>query len=269
MTIFCNWSMQEQNFVTHHLCKTPPSYAIICKKHRREAQRYHSNDNYVPKWKQQSMEHTVQQIKCMYPECTMSSDIIKALFAPTEIINEITNMQIHSDETIWFCRTHYNEVYKWIHKPSTCASCDASPKRGTKFTHHSPDAHTVSSYMSGNDNGREILPDDVLCIGCYKAHKILLTEIENMPEYTNESLSDDIKFWAKVQKEPSTDLLTNAILETVIFVAKQLYQEKALLLSTACSVFLDTYTGQNTMCSISSTEAVIIDTELSLHHAGS
>ena len=85
MTKFCNWGRQEQNFVTHHLGKSPPSYAVICKKHQKEVQRYHNNYNYVPKWKQQPMEH-MPQIKCMYPECKMASNIIKALFAPTELI---------------------------------------------------------------------------------------------------------------------------------------------------------------------------------------
>lgn len=259
MAQFYSWGAQEQNFVIRHLCKSPPSCAKICEKHHKEAQRYHSNENYVPKWKQQSKGH-MPQIECMYPECKTTSNImIKALFAPKEIIKEITDIQTHRDESIYLCRAHYNEVYKCACNPSTkCASCDASPKEGTKFTHHSPDACTVSSYISDDDNGREILPDDVLCIACYKAHQSLLAEIETIPEYINKCLYDDMKFWAEVQKEPSTDPpLTNAILETVIFVAKQLYQEKALLLSTACSVFLETYTGQNIMCSISSIEVII------------
>ena len=38
MTHFYNWGSPEQSFVKHHLDKSPPSCAQICKKHLVEAQ---------------------------------------------------------------------------------------------------------------------------------------------------------------------------------------------------------------------------------------
>ena len=116
--------------------------------------------------------------------------------------------------------------------------------------------------MDGSGTSQDISSDDVLCISCYKAHQSLITEIETMPEYINDCLYDDIEFWTEIHDKSSTDLLTRAILKTVIFVAEQLYQEKALLLSTAGTIFLEAYTGHRQEDAFSTAvDQLIIDTE--------
>ena len=55
-------------------------------------------------------------------------------------------------------------------------------------------------------------------------------------------LSKSIEEWEATCQAYSTDQLTKAIFTSVIFVAKHLLAQKALLLPWVCQVFLNTYT---------------------------
>ena len=55
---------------------------VVCKKHYLEARRHHDDPSYLPQWKRGHQEK--MSMKCMYPQCTNTSDnsnISKAKFA--------------------------------------------------------------------------------------------------------------------------------------------------------------------------------------------
>ena len=59
------------------------------------------------------------------------------------------------------CEAHYHIVYRHLHTPITCADCGAKPK--ARQNAHSPDAITVSEYLSANTEfSVEILPTDIM-----------------------------------------------------------------------------------------------------------
>ena len=51
----------------------------------------------------------------------------------------------------------------------------------------------------------------------------------------------NIELWKEKMSDENTDELTRAVLATIIFVAKKLSQDRALLLPQAVSFFLDSY----------------------------
>lgn len=82
---------------------------------------------------------------------------------------------------------------------------------------------------------------DVPCLICYKAHLTLMSEIEHEADTLENRLAGDIEKWLFIQQ--SATHLNKSILEAVIFVARHLKQNKALLLSSASIIFTELYTG--------------------------
>jgi hypothetical protein len=87
----------------------------------------------------------------------------------------------------------------------------------------------------------------------------VLNNFELLPQQASNNLLIDIELWEKVINEPSTTALTKSILETVIFVGKQLQHDKVLLLTSASSFFIEWYTGVRNITSISSVELNLED----------
>jgi hypothetical protein len=110
-----------------------------------------------------------------------------------------------------------------------CASCGASPKVGCTFSHHSPDSHLINQYMC-NIDATKIQPSDRLCLLCYKHHLSIISHLNDQSVSYDSSL---------------LEYITKVILETVIFVAQRLFENKALLLSTACIAFLEKYSDES------------------------
>jgi hypothetical protein len=101
-----------------------------------------------------------------------------------------------------------------VYPPNKCALCDANPKKGTVFTHHCPDAISISAYL-----GVQIQSSDILCPGCYKVYLSILTHLDKEPEIFNERLLEMIERWLEVKEWSTTTKLEKAVLETVIFVS--------------------------------------------------
>ena len=173
----------------------------------------------------------------MYPGCTTDhGKVFKALFAPVDEIKRASGVSTESD-TVMLCSLHYSHIYKYFNQPLKCAF----PKAGSTFTHHSPDAQFVADYFNKIDNNFNVnlSPTDYLCLNCYKLHLSIVTA-----EAQSSSLADDIDIWTLAQAEHSDDKLTNSVLDAVLFVGKNLLEDKALLLSTVSSVFIESYTGE-------------------------
>ena len=250
MVYWSSCKEEVKTFLMRHLEVTNvPAGISICRKEVLEAERHLSSINYVPKWKRGGTSDLI--VKCMYTGCTTEGRKVgKALFAPTEEIKRVSGVNTESD-TVLFCSLHYSQVYKYFNQPQKCAFCMATPKLGTVFTHHSPDAQFIAQYFNNIDNTLNVTlsATDYLCLNCYKLHLSIVSL-----EANSSSLADDIDIWALAQVENCDDKVTNSILESVLFVAKHLLEDKALLLTTVASIFIESYTGEKVNNMLESTE---------------
>ena len=138
------------------------------------------------------------------------------------------------------CRRHYQEFYSHVHHPSICPSCGARPKRGTKFSRHTPDAHLISKLLSETTGINVTLtPMDYICYRCYKAHVSIMKNTNS----SDEALQKDIQTWTLIYRDTTTDMLTKSILKAVLVVADHLMQQRAVLLPNISQVFLEEYGG--------------------------
>ena len=133
-----------------------------------EAQRYCSNEGYVPKWKRVSTYGTPPDInkRCGNPICAnlKCERLIKPSFAPLDEIKAFLNL--HSLEgTFALCQKCYCYAYNVFHPKETCKSCGAVPKAGETFNRHSPDPQTVTEHLRSTiDSDINITPQDVICL---------------------------------------------------------------------------------------------------------
>ena len=230
MTNLATWNVALKSFVLCHLPHPPPPNILICKKDLLEARRHHLDPNYTPKWK--SVTVAKQIIMCVYPKCSNNSEndcIIKASFMSQQEMKELCSIDSNN---AFLCKHHYNKIYRELHPPKRCASCNALPKAGGNFTHHSPNAQLVSEYL--NDDC-VLQQHDLLCLACYKLHLSINNSQKNQPQTVIRQLPDNIKMWNEEKVRSSTNRLTCAILTTVVKVAEYICDEKAMLLSTHCN----------------------------------
>ena len=222
------WSDSEKQFLIRHWKGEPEPDSCICVAHQKEAQRAHPS----PKW---SKIVRVQQLgKCVCPDCTSTSKLVTPAFAPREEIQAI--LGIPGDiGSLPLCPKHYQEVYRQFQSSklcTKCASCKKKPKQGTKFTRHSPNSSLVNQLLSGEP----ITPTDYICLGCYKAHVAMIKSHEQANE-----LRERIQTWEVVQADSSTDILTKAVIHSVLYVANEFEHERAVLLPDVSQVFLTQY----------------------------
>jgi len=130
---------------------------------------------------------------------------------------------------------------------SNCTSCGATPKPGQKFYRHSPNVTIVSQYLK-DTTGTDIVisPFDWICTNCYNTQCSIIKSIEYEQTGSNEMLAKAIEVWEVIANTHNTDKLTKATFLSVIFVAKHLLPQKAVLLPWACHIFLQAYGMQYT-----------------------
>ena len=182
---------------------------------------------------------------CSNPHCENDTyeRLINPMFARNDKLAEIFNTE-STDEPFVLCRQYYNKAYSTI----ACASyselykfCGGKPKSGTIFCRHSPDAVKVSEHLSDTTAQSVVInPRDYLCFTCYKTHCSIIKSLKSLHRSDTE-LQQSIEEWSDEYNDDNTDKLTKAILEVVIYVARNLLMEKAVLLPWACKVFLQAY----------------------------
>ena len=238
------WSTSEKRFVTEHLGKELPPSSCICKAHHTEAKRHCSNIGYVPKWKKRTQPVGNVQV-CAYPQCfTTNTDqrLIVPSFDSLDNIRMALNIDGDSLECLVLCPRHYTQLHKELSCPQCCASCGMKPKKGTHFTRHCPDVQTINLLLFENTGCDQRLTEtDQICLTCYKSH---LAALKSRSEVitSNELLESQISTWEhELSNNTNMSQLTKAILTTVVYVAKQLLPQHALLLPQASIVFLEEY----------------------------
>ena len=140
------------------------------------------------------------------------------------------------------CPKHYQGLYRQFKDPQLCAGCGVKPKSGTYFIRHSPDASTVTHVLSKNSTfGGVILPTDYLCATCYKVHQAVLHSLESESNTPDNVFCDSIEIWQYMHAQEDTNKLTKTVLQAVLYVAKELACQRAVLLPVVSQVFLDAY----------------------------
>ena len=243
---YSNWGAIEKEFLHTHLDRYPPEGSYICKKHWIEAQRHHTNSHYIPKWKE---VHTQEPQKCcIHPQCCnkFHEKLIKPAFANITELEELLEVQSSTNNPFLLCPTCYTKLYRQFNPVLNCTSCRAIPKHGQKFCRHSPNSTIVSQYLK-DTTGTDLVisPDDWICTNCYNTHCTIIKSIECNQIGSNEMLAKAIEEW-ETTTAYNIDKLTKAILSSVVFVAKYLLAQKAVLLPWACHVFLQVYNVQYT-----------------------
>ena len=233
----------EQRFIIQHFgCEIPES-GCMCRAHNREAQRHKCNPEYIPAWKKdKGSQHATAQMQCIYPNCKATSFHEKIIVPSPEMQPQFSEV-LKAQQQVTVCETHYQYVYRQLHAQNPCAGCGARPKfRQAAYTRHSPDANTISQYLNertGFDGS--VTATDTLCKLCYDMHLVILQHIEKQANAPHIQFQSKISMWETKLKDETVSELTRAILATVLFVAKNFQQGRALLLPHCVRVFLDNY----------------------------
>ena len=84
-------------------------------------------------------------------------------------------------------------------------------------------------------------PEDYICFTCYKVHLVTLKTSEDKTNSPDSILRSTIENWRVKCLEAGTDLVTRAVLTTVLFVADHISHQRAILLPQASRLFEDMY----------------------------
>ena len=207
-----------------------------------EAKRHHTNSEYRPKWKKVDTQKVPKC--CIHPQCgnKFHDKLIKPAFATLAELEKLLGVQSSVQKPFLLCPSCYSKLYHEFNPLANCTSCGATPKPGQKFCRRSPNATIVSHYLK-DTTGTDVVisPDDCICTNCYNTHCSIIESIECEQTGSNEMLVKAIEIWEGTINAHNTDKLTVSILSSVVFVAKHLLTQKAVLLPWACQVFLRAY----------------------------
>ena len=244
MSRYSNWGSKEREYILQHLDTVPPDNSYMCKSHLQEAKRHHSDAHFIPKWKTNHTVAVKSFKRCVNPQCMNPScdKLIKPAFVSTDRLEEALGIQSSEENPLAVCRICYHTLYRQFHPMKICASCGATPKVGKTFCRHSPNALAVMKHFkttTGTDT--QITNEDCLCNNCYKMHCSLIKSLESAQKGSDDMLNDAIELWTTTINNDDIDALTRSVLAAVLYVAKQLLQNKAVLLPWVCHVFLQAY----------------------------
>ena len=243
------WGEDEKHFILQHLDFQPDPSSCICIAHLKEAQCTHAQ-GYIPTWRRslQPVKSSVKIQHCIYPSCSSNSKLITPSFASSEDLEAVLQVQSSEEHPLILCPKHYHELYHHFHTSLPCASCGVQPKAGTCFTRHSPNANLVNELLrqcTELEDTDMISDEDYVCSSCYKSHLALVKSHVEQGNSSDMHLNDLIAIWEFKLSDSTTDKLTRTVLHTAIFVARELLNQRAVLLPHVSRVFLHTY-GQST-----------------------
>ena len=116
---------------------------------------------------------------------------------------------------------------------------------GTCFTRHSPNASLLNELLSQctelEGTHSMITDEDYICSSCYKTHLALIKSREEQDVSSDVGLNDLIGIWECKVCDSDTDKLTRTVLHTALYVARELLNQRAVLLPGVSRTFLLTY----------------------------
>ena len=133
-------------------------------------------------------------------------------------------------------------MYRKFRPQTVCASCGATPKSGTTFSRHSPDAYSVSLHLREQlGSNYTVQSTDHLCSSCYKLHLSVMKAVEMQEQSPDSTLQNSIDIWEMKCSDGSCTALTKAVLKAVLHVSEHLLHQKAMLLPDVCHIFLEAF----------------------------
>lgn len=237
---FGSLSTEAQVFLQRHTGTIVPDSSCLCRSHQREEIRHRSDLDYVPLWKKH-VEKTADACisKCVYPDCAATAENAKIIVPSTEYQSSFAKVLNTSQGTVKLCNQHYQALYQREHSHDPCAGCGLIPKvRQSAFYRHSPDAATVCEILNTNTEFNVCLTEeDTLCKSCYDLHLVILKNLKKEQQTSQQSLHSCLIQWSMTLSDDSNSLVYQAVLATVIHIAKLLLQDKAILLPQAATFF--------------------------------
>ena len=236
MSHYAAFGDNERQFIKRHVNLDLAPESCICKAHQTEAKRMWADPCYVPKWNSNSSQPRMKQNMCIFPGCKEVDKLKSPRFDSTENIELAIGIKSTPEKPLLLCIQHYSGLYHQL-TTKPCASCGVTPKQGTCFTRHSPDAAMVNEILSElSENEIHLTDSDNICNACYRAQFAMLksknvTDTNSSSELIGLTIEDE-----------DTDDVTKAILHTVLYVANEIMHERAVLLPRASQVFLTEYT---------------------------
>ena len=198
------------------------------------------NLDFIRKWKSRDKVNTNMKHRCLFSDCQETDKLIAPRFDTVEL--EI-GVQSTPENPLLLCPKHYTALHHTLNAIQPCASCGITPKQGTNFTRHSPNASQINKIMGELNSDRNFVhreEDDYVCNTCYKTHLAMLRCDD--ATYDHSKLMQLTESWKITLADDATDAITKAILHTMLYVADEIMHERAVLLPHVSQVFLTAYT---------------------------
>ena len=176
----------------------------------------------------------------MHPECPTPYERVNAVsITSNPTIAATLNLTVPETEDTYLCINHYQLLYRTRRKQSSipCAACCAKPLWDTQFSRHCPDVELIIEHIR-TAVGVEfnLTSDDVICSSCH-------LQIINETDHTNKSDDSDLLVIIdQLDAQRKEHDIAQRVLSTVaLFVANEIYNQRAMLLPQACKIFLKEY----------------------------
>ena len=222
------WNDDQKQFVKTIEANISPSNCI-CKACADDVKRNMHEDDYTPRWRK-------TKPKCKVIGCKNVHGIKLCNITNNAKIEELLELD-KTTTAITLCTDHYNVVYRLLPEKvnllahQKCKTCSREVSKKMDY-HHCPDPQKIKEYLRDTIGcDVDISSADIICLTCYKAHKIIL-------EHENEQSKDkDVQeLMATLKAADLASVVDSALNEVTLSVAEILYKQEAILLPTAYDV---------------------------------
>ena len=139
-------------------------HSATCKKDWLEAKRHCKTPDHVPKWKDLAAKPSTQAVmKCMYPQCTVTSNTEKIITTKLTEEQILEHLQIQGSPSnlCFLCKKDYNKIYNNIHAQLrlNCGNIHV-PLQSTSVLPECNDANETSSEDSSSTETEDESADD-------------------------------------------------------------------------------------------------------------
>ena len=180
----------------------------------------------------------------MHPECPTPYERVNAVsFTSKPTIAATLNLTVPETEDTYLCINHYQLLYRTLRKQSSvpCAACGAKPLWDTQFSRHCPDVELIIEHIrTAIGVELNLTSDDVICSSCYKLHLQIINETNHINKSDDSDLLVIID-QLDAQRREEHDIAQRALSTVALFVANEIYNQRAMLLPQASKIFLKEY----------------------------
>ena len=215
-----------------------PADSVVCRPCRQNVTRVIADAEYMPRWRKESVESSNSY--CCVQNCSELS-IAHASMCSSDEFMQIQGIEFQNEPIpvpTPLCKSHYHAVYDALQtRHKNCRTCGRRLWMG--MDRPCPQPHTIQKYLyEHTDFTGNIVPSDRVCLTCYKSHLVLLKE--NKPVSRDSDLQSLVDCISRQSKSTGMahDIIRAATDHMLIEVGTMLLENKATLLPTICSSFI-------------------------------